>query len=319
VPDSRNLLFQGKAQPVQLTSGPLDYLSPLPSKDGKHVFAIGVLKRAELVRRDTRSGQFSPFLSGISAGEVEFSRDGQWVTYVSYPENTLWRSRADGSDRLQLTYAPWWVIQPHWSPDGKRIAFTRVMPSQTWRIYIVPVDGGVPEPLLMEQRSQFAPTWAPDGGSIAFSRIFFRESGNTIQVFNLKTGKVSELPGSNELWYPTWSLDGEYLTALSRDQRRLMIYNFASGKWFEAWKGSGISYVNFSRDSKFVYFENQTDRTVHRLSVSDLRSEQVADLKELRRPSMPYWPFWIGLAADDSLLAMRDVETQEIYALDLQP
>jgi len=51
-------------------------------------------------------------------GDVEFSRDGQWVTYVSYPDYTLWRSRADGSDRLQLTYPPVYAALAHRSPDG---------------------------------------------------------------------------------------------------------------------------------------------------------------------------------------------------------
>jgi Tol biopolymer transport system component len=52
------------------------------------------------------------------------------VRYVSYPENTLWRSKADGSEKLQLTYSHLLVVQPHWSPDGKRIAFTGLEPEQ---------------------------------------------------------------------------------------------------------------------------------------------------------------------------------------------
>jgi len=33
---------------------------------------------------------------------------------------------------------------------------------------------------------------------------------------------------------------------------------------------------------------------------------------------MAYWTYWMGLTPDDSVLAMRDTGTQEIYALDLQ-
>ena len=48
---------------------------------------------------------WAPFLGGISAGELEVSPDGQWVTYTTFPE-FLWRSKLDGSERLQLTFAP---------------------------------------------------------------------------------------------------------------------------------------------------------------------------------------------------------------------
>ena len=61
---------------------------------------------------DTKSRQFSPFLGGISAEYVSFSRDGQWVAYVSYPEGTLWRSKLDGSSRQQLTYPPMYPVLP---------------------------------------------------------------------------------------------------------------------------------------------------------------------------------------------------------------
>jgi hypothetical protein len=51
------------------------------------------------------TGLFVAFLGGLSATCVEFSRDGRWITYVRHPDRTLWRSRPDGSDRLQLTFA----------------------------------------------------------------------------------------------------------------------------------------------------------------------------------------------------------------------
>ena len=54
----------------------------------------------------TQSADFSPFLSGISADSVTYSRDGQWVAYVSYPDGTLWKSKLDGSQRMQISYPP---------------------------------------------------------------------------------------------------------------------------------------------------------------------------------------------------------------------
>jgi serine/threonine protein kinase len=104
--------FQANREPIQLTNGPLTYSSLCPSRDGKRIFAIGTKRRVELVRYDRKSNQFVPFLSGISAIDPTFSRDGQWVAYVSYPDRTLWRSRADGTDRMQLTYLHMKVTYP---------------------------------------------------------------------------------------------------------------------------------------------------------------------------------------------------------------
>jgi hypothetical protein len=98
------VLQKPESTPVQLTSGPLSFKGPQPSYDGRKLFAIGVQRRGELQRYDTRSKQFMPYLSGISADTMDFSRDGQWVTYVSVPDGTLWRSKLNGTEKLQLTF-----------------------------------------------------------------------------------------------------------------------------------------------------------------------------------------------------------------------
>jgi dipeptidyl aminopeptidase/acylaminoacyl peptidase len=69
-------LFHRSSQPFQLTAGPMSFHFLRPSPDGKKLFVGASQGRAELVRYDSRSSQFVPFLSGISAGELDFSRDG---------------------------------------------------------------------------------------------------------------------------------------------------------------------------------------------------------------------------------------------------
>ena len=105
---------------------------------------VGEQPRSELVRYDAKSGQFLPFLGGISATSVTFSRDGRWVAYVSFPEGELWRSRADGSQKLQLTSAPFYVFSVSWSPDGRQIAFSGHQPGVRQELYTVTPEGGTP-------------------------------------------------------------------------------------------------------------------------------------------------------------------------------
>ncbi|MBV8818491.1 MAG: protein kinase, partial [Acidobacteriaceae bacterium] len=136
-PARNGFMSSHPAQPVPLTFSPMWLECPLPSKDGQKLFAVGRVFRGELVRYDAGSGQFFPFLGGISAEFVDFSRDHQWVAYVAYPEGTLWRSRADGSDRRQLTYPPGYAVNPKWSPDGRTIVFFEQVPNRSAKIFTI--------------------------------------------------------------------------------------------------------------------------------------------------------------------------------------
>ncbi len=81
--EKMDLFERGSHRPVQLTAGPMSFLAPNPSRDGKSLFALGIQSKNELVRYDAGSKQFVHYLSGMSAEGVNFSRDGQWMTYVA--------------------------------------------------------------------------------------------------------------------------------------------------------------------------------------------------------------------------------------------
>ena len=195
--------------PAQLTTGPIAFGAPTPSIDGKALFVVGNQPRVELVRYEGKVKQFVPFLEGISAGELEVSPDGEWVTYTTYPESNLWRSKLDGSERLQLTFPPVNAHEPRWSPDGKQILFTDV----PRRMFIVPADGGSLQKVM--PKSELPTTevgagfWMPDANSI----IFVMGSDKTpyaIYRLSLKTQEVSKIPGSDGLLVarlsPGWPL-----------------------------------------------------------------------------------------------------------------
>ena len=130
--EKTSLLHGSSRDPQPVTTGPLSYSSPLPALSGNRLFVIGEQQRAQLQRFDSKSQQFIPFFDGISGGEIEFSRDGKWAAYVSYPDSLLWRSRSDGSDKLQLTSAPTTAALPRWSPDGKQIVYLCHSPVETF-------------------------------------------------------------------------------------------------------------------------------------------------------------------------------------------
>src|ERR1700686_5258369 len=148
--ESTGFFRKASPKPVQLTTGPLLYSTAVPALDGKKLLVQGMQQRGELVRYDGVAKQFVPFMGGISATDLAFSRDGKWVTYSAVPDATLWRSRVDGSERLQLTYPPWTAALPSWSPDGSQIAYITAQPGKPFKIFLVSAQGGSPEELSRE-------------------------------------------------------------------------------------------------------------------------------------------------------------------------
>jgi len=324
VPDRSNWWRKVSPVPVQLTTGPLQYVDPLPSKDGKKLFVVGIQQRAELVRYDSKSGEFIPYLGGISAGEVEFSRDGQWVSYVSYPDNTLWRSKPDGSSRLQLTYAPMRAALSHWSPDGNQIAFSGSFPGKPWQVFLISRDGGSPQVLTSADAEETDPTWSPDGSSLAVGHHDQMHSELThIELYELKTRQSSVLPDSKGIFAPRWSPDGRSIAAItSTGNDKLMLYDTKTQRWRQVdTKQSSFGYLTWSRDSNYVYFDTilQHDAGFFRLRISDGKIEKLADLTEIRTFHDQFGPgSWTGLAPGEVPILPRDISTQEIYSFDLQ-
>jgi Tol biopolymer transport system component/DNA-binding winged helix-turn-helix (wHTH) protein len=324
--EKSRILRLGSAEPMPVSAGPLSYHSAAPALSGNRLFVIGEQQRSELQRLDTRTGQFVPFLNGISAGELDFSRDGQWLTYVSYPDHALWRSRIDGSEKLQLTYPPTAASVPRWSPDGRSIAFTGLMPSGAEKAFLISCDGGTPEELLPDDPHWADdPGWSPDGKSLLLA---FYPPGNAtgraedyyVVQYDLQTKTVSTLPGSQQMFAPRRSPDGHYVSTFSADQRRLLVLETGTGKWRELAAGRYLQYPNWARDSKNIYLEDLGDDgpELDRIAVADGRKERVASLKDIARPMLNSYQPWNGLAPDNSPLIMRDVGIQELYSLELQ-
>ena len=307
--------FLRKAR-FRLTNGPMTMASPLPSADGKRIFAVAVSPRGQLQRYDGKSRQFVPFLSGVSANGVDLSKDGQWVTYVAFPEGTLWRSKIDGSERLQLTMPPMEVSLPRWSPDGNRIAFVGQVLGKPVKIYIVSADGGTPTQAIQGEQSEGEAGWSPDGNSLIFAPWHWLQGSTGIRFLDLKTGQVTMLPGSEGLFSVRWSPDGQRLAALRADSSQtLMLFEFETRKWEELAKDA--AYPNWSRDGSYIYFESPyvNEPALYRVRVSDRKLEELTTLS----PRILTWATagkWTGLGPGDSPLVLRDTSLEEIYALD---
>jgi len=322
LPEKSGFWHKVSHDPVQLTTGPLQFTDVIPSKDGQKLFVIGVESRGELVRYDAKSSNFVPFLGGMSAGDVDFSRDGKWVAYVTYPEGTLWRSKLDGSERLQLTSTPMSAALTHWSPDGQQIAFAAISPGKLWKVFLVSRDGGTPQPISSIDQWEVDPSWSSDGTRLVFGVDSNLQDKARIQLLDLKTHQFSELPGSNSLQGPRWSPNGRFIAAISYDGSKLLLFDTQSQQWRQLTATEGqVGYLSWTADSSSIYFDTlgNSNPGFYKLRVSDAKLDRIVDLNQIRTYTVQFGPgSWTGLAPGEVPLFVRDLSSQEIYALDVQ-
>jgi TolB protein len=117
--------------------------------------------------------------------------------------------RPDGSDRRQVTRGPKSDGDPQWSPDRRRIAFTRATQvDEDFRgdaiyrhdIFVTNADGSA---LRLVVRGGLRPTWSPDGRSLAFLR--YTSSATVIWTVRVDGSRARPIVRGDS---PAWSPDG---------------------------------------------------------------------------------------------------------------
>ena len=132
---------------------------------------------------------------------------------------------------------------------------------------------------------------------------------------------MSELPDSKNYFSPRWSPTGQYIAAVTKDSTKIVLFDTKSRTWSDLTQPTMgvIGYPSWSHDGQYIYFDTSfnEDPGFFRIRVADRKLEKLCSLKDVRRLSSNFGS-WAGLAPDDSPLLIRDISSQEIYALDWQ-
>ncbi len=174
----------------------------------------------------------------------------------------LWIADLNGGVARRLTSTPAVESDPHFSPDGRWIAFTSNR-SGTAAVYVVPIEGGVPVRLTWYPAGSYVRGWTPDGG-----RVLYASSRETAPSGYNRLWTVSHDGGPSELLPAPWGNDGSY----SSDGGRIVVDRMS--RWDEEWRNyrggqnGPLTILNLS-DLSEVHLPNERTTDIHPVWMGD--------------------------------------------------
>jgi len=220
----------------------------------------------------------------------------------------VWRSRIDGTERLQLTFLPMNARFPAISPDGTKVAFHTAKNE----LFVVDMQGGQQQKI---SDNAFFASWSPDGNYL-FYKVASAPYGS--QIADLRTGKSSAVPSSDGTSGGYW-LSENSVMAHNAQGTKFLVFNLKKQQWADIPGISGdIGNFDPSSDNKYLYYTTEgADPNVFRYRFADHQIETITSLKDIHRV-INYQATQINVAPDGSPIFTRDTGYQEVFALNLR-
>ena len=210
--------------PVQLEQDALDPVGTDPAQAAPAV-AKGVSRPGE----DTEEARWDVNAPHGPTRTVRFDTDeGTWMDVDVSPDGRdlvfsllgdLYRMPVTGGNARRIASGPAWEVQPRWSPDGSRIAFTSDRGGGN-NLWTVDANGGNPVQVTKEDfRLLNNPAWTPDGRFIIGRKHFTSErslGAGELWMYHASGGGaglqlVEKKNDQQDLGEPALSPDGRYV------------------------------------------------------------------------------------------------------------
>jgi Tol biopolymer transport system component len=179
------------------------------------------------------AGGTNPRSVTVSAGttaEVSFAvtcaARGSLIAFTSVKagESSIYAVKPDGTGRTKLTAGS----TPEWSPDGRKILFTRSFGNDD--LYVMNADGSGQKRLVHYDNDQIfyivGYDWSPDGGKIAVQAAYCDHicKGYDYPLWVMNADGSDRLALTDDGGIPSWSPDGRRI-AFTTEYRGLYVIN----------------------------------------------------------------------------------------------
>jgi TolB protein len=202
----------------QLTTDEANHEDPAWSPDGKHVAFVFMKDGAEQIQVMNPDGSG---IEPISAADVKaihpsWSRDSRALAYCT--DDDLKPPKKNASEIYSVDLATRRITEivsggvntyPAWSPDGKKLAFRRMLGETNSEVFVANADGSAAHNVTNDPAFDGWPAWSPDGSRIAFAS---NRGNQNYQIYTMNPdgSDVALVAGTEGRGTaPKWSPDGK--------------------------------------------------------------------------------------------------------------
>jgi Tol biopolymer transport system component/DNA-binding winged helix-turn-helix (wHTH) protein len=273
--------------------------------------------RADLSQAGGQVLQQRAIVSNASNNDsAQLSPDGREIVFASEPSGLggeIWKATADGTDAISLTSLGGVAGSPHWSPDGRRIAFD-YRPGNRSQIYVMDADGRNTHVISSSDFNEVVPRWSVDGKSLFFAsnrtgnyQIWKREiaSGKETQLTRRGGFAASQSFDGKVLYYSKFDGAGLWSIPMDGGEERRVTTAPHRGFW-----------GHFAVTEPGIYFVDSDAETGLTVMFYDFHSHRQKAILTLKDDPLP-WTASLAASRDGrTLLFVQSKQVSSINAIE---
>lgn len=200
--------------------------------------------------------------------------------------NDLWKASINGGTAIRLTSDEGYESNPHFSNDGKMIAFTAQYDGNV-DVFVIPSEGGEPKRLTYHPSGDFVQGWTPDGKVLfrsnreaqpTMTNKFFTvsTSGGLPEPLDIKRAAYGELSsdGKHLAYTPITSWDAEWRNYRGGQAMPIWVMDMKTKELMRTSQPTGERHLDPVWLDGIVYFMSERDYTMNIWSFNPATKEE---------------------------------------------